>query len=135
MSVAITGRYLGKLRVSMQHESGAEITTVAPKDNNGDGSLFSPTDLCAASVGTCMLTVMAIVAERSGLSLDGSRFELTKEMVANPRRIGKVAVIMHLPATLSEDDRKKLEHTAHTCPVHRSLGSEVNVSVSFLYDA
>lgn len=135
MSVAITGRYMGKLRVSMRHESGAEITTVAPKDNNGDGSLFSPTDLCAASVGTCMLTVMAIVAERSGVSLEGSHFALTKEMSANPRRIGKVTVVMHLPSGLSDEDRKKLEHTAHTCPVHRSLSGDVEVSLSFLYDA
>lgn len=133
--VNITGRYLGNKRVELCHTpSGATITTSAPKDNNGDGLLFSPTDLVAASLGACVLTVMGIVAERSGISIEGAHCSVEKEMNQTPRRVGKLPVTIHLPRALTEEQRKKLETTALTCPVHHSLHEAIESPVSFLYD-
>lgn len=135
MSIKMTGRYLGNLQVELCHEdSGALITTVAPKDNNGDGSRFSPTDIFSGSLGSCMLTIMSIVAARDNVSLEGSYFELTKEMSQNPRRVGKLTVNFHLPAHLSVEYRAKLERSAHTCPVHHSLHPDIVCEISFQYD-
>ena len=132
--VNITGRYLGGKRVEMRHtDSGATITTSAPKDNNGDGLLFSPTDLVAAGLGACMLTVMGIVAERNGLAIEGAHCSVDKEMSQTPRRIGKLPITLHLPATLNAEARAKLEKAALSCPVHHSLHPEIEASVSFVY--
>lgn len=134
MAVAMSGRYLGNLKVEIEHgPSGTLLRTAAPVDNNGDGSSFSPTDLCAASLGACMVTVMAIVAERDGIDFQSCRFELEKHMNAEPRRIGRLPVTLHMPAGLSAAQRTKLERTAHTCPVHRSLLPDIEVEVVFAY--
>lgn len=134
MAVSMSGEYVGGLNVTLRHgPSGNEITTAAPVDNHGDGSSFSPTDLCASSLGACMLTVMGIVAERDGIDLRGARFELEKHMRADPRRIDRIPVTLHMPAGLSPDQRKKLEHTALTCPVHKSLRDEIEKDVRFVY--
>lgn len=118
----------------MRHtDSGATITTSAPKDNNGDGLLFSPTDLVAAGLGACMLTVMGIVAERNGLAIEGAHCSVDKEMSQTPRRIGKLPITLHLPATLNAEARAKLEKAALSCPVHHSLHPEIEASVSFVY--
>ena len=136
MGVVITGSYRGKKRVELTHEqSGSTIVTDAPLDNNGEGKSFSPTDLCATSLGTCILTVMAIKAEKSGMpDLLGSHFRLEKIMTENPRRIAEVKIEFHLPSWLSERDRKVLEAVAHSCPVHHSLAHEVQKTISFQYD-
>lgn len=135
MGVEITGKYLGSKRVEVIHvPSGESIVTSAPKDNQGDGSKFSPTDLVGASMGSCMLTIMAIYADQAHIKLDGSWFRLDKTMRANPRQIGKLEVQFHLPAGLNLEQRKKLEEAALSCPVHRSLRPEVEVPVSFHYD-
>ena len=134
MAVEITGTYTGGLKLRLHHgPSGMEITTAAPVDNHGDGSSFSPTDLCAASLGACMLTVMGIVAERDGISFDGVSFRLEKHMRADPRRIDAIPVTIQMPAGLTSEQRKKLEHTALTCPVHRSLLPEITREVQFVY--
>lgn len=134
MAVEITGTYTGGLKLRLHHgPSGMEITTAAPVDNQGDGSSFSPTDLCAASLGACMLTVMGIVAERDGISFDGAAFRLEKHMRADPRRIDAIPVTIQMPAGLTPEQRKKLEHTALTCPVHRSLLPEITREVQFVY--
>lgn len=133
--VKMSGRYLGRKKCSLTHEpSGTQIETDAPKDNQGEGSRFSPTDLVASALATCVLTTIAIVAERDGHSLDGSYFEVTKEMVSQPtRRIGTLTVKIYLPRSIPEAYRSKLEHTAHACPVHKSLHPEVQMPISLEY--
>lgn len=134
MAVEITGRYAGRLKVELVHgPSGTRLTTAAPVDNQGDGSSFSPTDLVATALGACMLTTMAIFAERVGIPLAGATFRVEKHMEGNPRRIARLPVRFEMPAGLSADDRTKLERAALTCPVHRSLGADVDHPVEFVY--
>ena len=135
MGVIIDGFYLGRKRCRLVHEpSGSEIMTDAPRDNAGEGALFSPTDLVAAGVGSCMMTVMGILADRSGLDLPGMRMRVVKEMRSDPRRIGSLAIEMHLPAALGAEDRVKLERAADACPAARSMHAEVRHEVTFFYD-
>jgi putative redox protein len=135
MSVTIEGSYLGRKRCRLVHApSGAEIMTDAPRDNAGEGALFSPTDLVAAGLGCCTMTILAILAERTGLDLTGMRMSVIKEMRSDPRRIGSLTVEIHLPAALEAQDRTKLERAADTCPVAASLHPDVQVDLSFRYD-
>ncbi len=135
MAVEIKGRYFGHLNTEMTHgPSGVLLRTAAPLDNQGDGSSFSPTDLVAAALASCMVTTLAIVAERDGIDLSGVTFRVEKEMASEPRRIARLPVEIHLPAALAPAERTKLERAAHTCPVHRSLAPEVEKDVRFLYD-
>jgi uncharacterized OsmC-like protein len=102
--------------------SGRTLETDAPVDNQGRGETFSPTDLVATAVGTCILTTMAIAARRLGLDLVGARFEVTKEMSTDtPRRIARLATHIWLPVPHSADRDDVLERAARTCPVHKSL--------------
>lgn len=127
--------YEGEKHCQLTHgPSGENIVTDAPKDNNGRGEAFSPTDLCAVSLGACMLTVMAIAAEKEGVSLKGSTADVTKEMKANPRRIGRLGVTLRLPKDLGPEWRTKLEDIAHTCPVHHSLHPDIEIDLKFAYD-
>ena len=135
MGVKISGRYLGDKKVALTHaDSGTIVTTAAPKDNGGDGSSFSPTDMVGAALGACMVTIMGLMAEREGLSLLGTWFEVEKHMSASPRRIGHLPMTIHLPGHLSPEQRIKLERGAHTCPVHHSLHPDSKVEVAFVYD-
>ncbi len=133
--VEITGAYEGGLRCRARHgPSGAEQITDAPVDNHGQGRSFSPTDLVATALGTCVVTVMGIVAERHGVDIVGTTFCVTKEMVADPkRRIGRLALTVSLPAHVREEKRPLLERAAHTCPVHQSLGERVDAPIEFIY--
>jgi len=134
MSVSMSGRYSGHLKVQLTHEpSGCQIHTAAPLDNNGDGSSFSPTDLVAAALGACMLTIVAMVAERDGISTEGLSFTVEKHMQSNPRRIGSLPVHVHMPAGLTPAQRAKLERAALTCPVHHSLLPEIEKVITFHY--
>jgi putative redox protein len=135
MAVEITGRYTGNLKTELTHgPSGAVLATAAPVDNLGDGSSFSPTDLVAAALASCMVTTLAIVAQRDGVDLSGVTFKVEKHMAGDPRRIASLPVVIHLPADLAPAERLKLERAAHTCPVHRSLLPEVEKDVQFVYD-
>jgi putative redox protein len=135
MAVEMSGTYEGGLKVRLHHgPSGTEISTAAPVDNAGDGSSFSPTDLCAVSLGACMVTVMGILAEREGIPFTGVSFTLEKHMRADPRRIDSLPVTLRMPSGLSEVQRKKLEHAALTCPVYRSLLPEITKDVRFVYE-
>ncbi|HEX2224708.1 MAG TPA: OsmC family protein [Thermoanaerobaculia bacterium] len=134
MAVEITGKYVGNLKTELTHgPSGAVLRTAAPVDNNGDGSSFSPTDLVAAALGACMLTVMAMVAERDGIDFSAASFRVEKHMVSSPRRIGALPVVLQMPAGLTDEQKKKLERTALTCPVHHSLLAEIEKEVRFVY--
>jgi uncharacterized OsmC-like protein len=134
MSVEITGRYAGNLKVELTHgPSGTVLTTAAPVDNQGDGSSFSPTDLLAAALGSCMLTLIAIVGRREGVDLTGLHFRLEKHMKSGPRRVGAVPATIWMPAGLTADQRKKLENAALTCPVHKSVHPELEREVRFVY--
>jgi putative redox protein len=131
--VEITTVYEGKLRCCSTHEpSGAELITDAPKDNMGEGASFSPTDLVATALGTCMLTIMGIVAQRENLDLTGTTIRVKKEMATAPiRRIGRLEVEFTVPTPTTEIQRQKLIKAAETCPVHKSLHPDVEVAVNF----
>lgn len=126
--VKSTGIYRGDLNCELTHgPSGQVIATDAPVDNQGRGQAFSPTDLAAAALGSCMVTTMAIVArQRLGFDLPGVRWEVAKEMSADaPRRIVRIRTEIWLPIPKSKDPQNLLEPTAHGCPVHRSLHPDV----------
>lgn len=135
MSTA-TARYAGQLRTEATHTaSGNTIHTDAPVDNHGRGEAFSPTDLVSAALGSCMMTIMGIVAERQALDLTGVTWSVTKHMAADPRRISGIDVAFRMPAGLTDKQRATLENAARTCPVALSLNPEIRQSVQFSYEA
>jgi putative redox protein len=140
MAVEIDAVYQGQLHCRATHgPSEVELITDAPTDNGGRGASFSPTDLVATALGTCVLTTMGIVAQRNGIDIDGTRVHVTKEMVAQPvRRIGALRVTVTFPAgksaKLSPEDRKRIEAAGLHCPVHRSLHPDVQAPIEFRYD-
>lgn len=131
-----TVEYLGELRTSAIHlRSGNSLLTDAPIDNEGKGEAFSPTDLVATALASCMLTVMGIYAQARGIKLEGTRVGVEKIMASDPRRISRIAIRMTLPgATIAESDRKNLERTARTCPVLESLHPDLEKDITFLWD-
>ncbi len=133
--VKIDVAYEGQLHCRLTHgPSGSEIVTDAPKDNHGKGEAFSPTDLVAAALGSCMITVMGIFAERHRIDIKGTSAEVVKEMTQEaPRRIAKLAVTIKFPAGVSASDRASLERVALTCPVHKSLHPDVQIPINFSY--
>ncbi len=134
MAVEIKGRYLGKLNVELEHgPSGAKVTTAAPVDNNGDGSSFSPTDMVAAALGACMVTIMGIVADREGIDLGPVTWRVEKHMESAPRRIGRLPIRLEMPAALDPEQRKQLERAALACPVAKSLADSVAIEAEFVY--
>ena len=126
--------YKGDLRTEATHiESGNVIITDAPKDNEGRGDAFSPTDLVAAALGSCMLTIMGIVAKRKSIDIDGSKAEIEKKMSKDPRRISEICVKIYFAKPIDKINRELLERAAHTCPVSKSLNDELNEIVQFIY--
>lgn len=128
--------YTGELRTRCIHApSASELVTDAPTDNEGLGLAFSPTDLLATALGSCMLTTMGILARRKGWAIEGASVVVEKHMTANPtRRVGRLAVAFEMPAGIGRDARVMLERAAHTCPVHKSLHPDVEIDVSFRWD-
>jgi putative redox protein len=135
VSVRIEVRYEGELHTVATHgPSGASLETDAPKDNEGKGESFSPTDLLATALGTCMLTVMGILARRKGWEMKGARVSVDKHMVADPvRRVGHLVLRFEMPAGIPAEAHKPLERAAHTCPVHQSLHPDVRVETTFAW--
>ena len=127
--------YLGDLRTNSTHlQSGNQLITDAPTDNMGKGEAFSPTDLLATATGTCILTTMAIVAQRDGIELSNSEVEVTKIMTQTPpRRIARLEINLKMKANvvLNDEQIKKLENTAHKCPVSLSLHPDVEQVLMF----
>ena len=134
MTVEIKGQYEGDLRVKLTHgPSGSILETDAPIDNQGKGSRFSPTDLVVAALGSCMMTIMGIIAKRDGIKFEGSSFRSEKYMSENPRRISKIVLEFYMPKGLTDEQKRKLEKAAHTCPVHHSLLAEIEKDIKFTY--
>ena len=132
--VEIKIAYEGGLHCRLQHgPSGSEIVTDAPKDNNGKGEAFSPTDMVAGALGACMLTIMGIVAQRKNIAIEGTTVKVTKEMNADPRRISRLTVTFQMPKGIPESERATLECAALTCPVHKSLHPDIEIPVKFKY--
>ncbi len=133
--VNIQVEYQGDLHCKATHgPSGAELSTDAPKDNQGRGESFSPTDLVATALGSCMLTIMGIAARTLNIEFAGATATVEKEMTAEPpRRIQRLAVRIHVPHATSPADREKLERAAYTCPVHKSLDRDVRIPIEFTW--
>jgi uncharacterized OsmC-like protein len=126
--------YEGNLRTAASHlQSGNQIQTDAPTDNQGKGERFSPTDLVATALGSCMMTIMGIKARDMQLNLEGTKIDITKHMAANPRRISGIDVTLHFPKELSLTDKDKaiLERAALTCPVFESIHPDIKVDTKF----
>jgi uncharacterized OsmC-like protein len=135
--VNISGDYQGDLHCAATHgPSGSILVTDAPKDNQGRGESFSPTDLMATAFATCIATTMAIVARKHGVEIKGLRYEVTKEMSSvAPRRIVRLATTVWLPIAKAEPLASLLEHAAHHCPVHHSLHPEVEKPITLHWAA
>jgi len=130
--VEIHIEYEGDLRCKAVHgPSKKEFHTDAPADNQGKGESFSPTDLVATALGTCMATTMGIYAKRHNITLQGMKIRVEKHMTESPRRIGKLVVEFHFSQKFEEKDRKALEAAALACPVHKSLHPDVEQIVQF----
>lgn len=128
--------YKGEYRTEAVHlQSGTQIETDAPTDNNGKGERFSPTDLVATALGSCMISIMAMSAEPRGISLLGTTCEITKIMVKDPRRIGEIVVKIQIKGQDAYDEKERiiLERAAMTCPVIESLHPDVKKSVEFVW--
>ncbi len=131
----MTGQYLGNLRTTAKHlKSGNEIVTDAPTDNNGKGEAFSPTDLLCTSLSCCMMTLMGIYANREEIDIAGMTSDITKIMAENPRRVAEVKIhftLDNLHATPKQIEG--LKRAALTCPVAKSLSSELVQTISFSF--
>jgi putative redox protein len=127
--------YEGELRTTCTHlRSGSAFETDAPVDNNGKGERFSPTDLMATSLGTCMITVMGIKARTMGLDLNGMTIDVEKIMKAEPRRVGGINLTFHIPDSLKNLDGKSkqiLKNTGITCPVQQSIHPDIDVNIDW----
>lgn len=133
--VSIQIDYEGELHYKAVHgPSGAHLTTDAPRDNQGRGESFSPTDLVATALGTCMLTIMGITARTLGIDIAGGTATVEKSMTATgPRRIQTLAVRIHVPQNVSLENQQKLERAALACPVHKSLHPDVQRPIAFTW--
>jgi len=127
--------YNGDLRTTCTHlKSGSSFETDAPPDNHGKGERFSPTDLMATSVATCMLTVMGIKAKTMRFDLDDIKVEVLKIMKADPRRVGGIELTFHIPDSLKDVDEKTkalLKQTGENCPVIKSIHPDIEVKVNW----
>ena len=132
--VEIEARYDGSKKCSLVHQEGATLGTDAPKDIGGEASAFSPTDLVAGALASCVLTTVAMYAEKHGLNLDGMTAKIGKAMTASPRRIGHLPLTVHLPASVADDVRPHIERVAYACPVHASLHPDIDTPITLIYD-
>ncbi len=124
--------YEGQLHTVAVHEpSGQTLHTDAPTDNQGKGETFSPTDLLATALATCIATVIGIYAKRKGWDLRSMRIDYEKTMENNPRRIKSIALDVWFPIEISKDEREKVKEIALTCPVHHSLHPSIDIPLTF----
>ena len=124
--------YIGDLRTKSVHvQSGNSIVTDAPKDNQGLGRKFSPTDLVASSLGSCLLTIMGIVAKRHNIDLENTYADIQKSMSENPRRISTIIINIYFNNSITEKEQKILIQASKHCPVHNSLSSDIDIQINF----
>jgi putative redox protein len=135
MGVKISGKFVAGLAMQMVHDpSGTVVTTDPPVDNGGQGVSFSPTDLVATALGSCMMSVMTIAAKKEGRSLDGMACTVEKHMSQDlPRRIIKLDVCLTLPATLTENERSRFIDIAWNCPVIHSLNQQIFIDKKVIF--
>jgi len=127
-----TVTYLGDLRTEATHlQSGEKIITDAPVDNEGKGEAFSPTDLCATSLATCIMTIMGIAARNRNIDITGTTAEVTKIMGADPRRINEIRIDIYFPDHISKKDRTILQRVADHCPVGNSLSADLIETLNY----
>ena len=133
MSVSVEIAYEGQLRCKAIHgPSQCHVITDAPVDNHGKGAYFSPTDLVATALGTCTLTLLGIVADRHGISLEGTTVKVEKHMVAEPvRRIGRLPVDIYMGQPIEDKYKDRLVKAAETCPVKQSVHADIDLSINF----
>lgn len=134
--VSISGQYLGDLRCRAVHgPSGDTLQTDAPVDNRGQGETFSPTDLCATALATCMTTILAMRADDLGIDVRGLEFSIEKVMSADrPRRIIRLPVTLRIPGALTPAQKASLRRAAESCPVHQSLHSAIAMPLTIVWD-
>jgi uncharacterized OsmC-like protein len=135
-NIAMTAEviYTGQLRTRAEHlQSGTVIETDAPTDNKGKGERFSPTDLVATALASCILTTLAIAESTYDINIDGATAEVQKIMASDPRRIGEIVVNISFPNSgpYTDKEKTKIEHIANTCPVHRSLAADCVRTIKF----
>ena len=127
--------YKGSLRTEAIHlASNQKIVTDAPIDNHGKGAAFSPTDLVATSLASCMMTIMGIIAERNDIHIENATAEVEKVMGDKPRRISEIKIKFNFFSGINQLDREKLERAAKTCPVSNSLSKNLKEKVTFIYN-
>jgi putative redox protein len=133
--LTIQVRYSGNKKCDLTHPEGAKLRTDAPKDIGGDASGFSPTDLVAAGLASCILTTIAMYAERHAIDITGASATVEKHMTTPPapRRIARLPVIVTLPATVPMDMRERIERVGHTCPVSATLHPDVDAPIEYRY--
>lgn len=133
--VEVSIEYQGQLRCAATHgPSSCVINTDAPVDNHGKGESFSPTDLLATALGTCVATIMAINAEKHDIDLSGTKITVEKHMSTDaPRRIVRLPVLIEVPIEIEQSRRTAIENAASHCPVHKSLASEIDAPIEFRY--
>ena len=125
-------KYLGDLRTESIHDdSGSIVVTDAPKDNQGLGRKFSPTDLVASALGSCLLTIMGIVSKRHNIDMKESYAYVNKAMTENPRKISAIDVDIYLKGEISDKDKKILFNASKHCPVHNSLNKDMDIKINF----
>ena len=126
--------YQNNLRTEAEHiATGEKIITDAPVDNNGKGEAFSPTDLVSTALGSCMITIMAISANKYDIDVSGTDASVKKIMGFDPRRISEISIDINMNKNIEEKDRKRLERAALACPVHKSLHPDLEKKIRFIY--
>lgn len=135
MKKIATAQYTGKLKVNCVHlDSGSKIITDAPKDNEGEGKTFSPTDLLCTSLASCILTVMGISAKKHDIDMSGAMISISKEMANNPRRVSKIALSIDMSSqSYSDKEKKILKAAAEGCPVELSLHEDMDLHMDWTW--
>ena len=129
--------YLGELRTEAKHvRSGKKLITDAPPDNQGKGESFSPSDLLATALGSCMLTIMGIAGRTHNINIEGTKIKITKVMASNPRRVKEVHIVFDMPKIAYDEKQKNiLELAAKTCPVALSIHPDIKQELTFNYQS
>jgi uncharacterized OsmC-like protein len=132
----IKASYLGNLRTKSTHlQSGNELITDAPIDNNGKGEAFSPTDLLATAYLNCLITIIGIYCEQRNIEFTNCTAEVEKQMTNSPRRIGQLDIKIHFQENnWDTKQKKKIENAAINCPVAKSISTDIKININFIYN-